>query len=58
MGTSEELSNLYENIKQINKLTGEAYNSSSNFPAINRNCKRILASVKMLMINLEQLEIS
>ncbi len=58
MGTNEELSKLFENIQQINELTLEAYNSSSNFPAVNRNCKRILASVKMLMINLEQLDIS
>jgi hypothetical protein len=31
-----------------------AFNLSENFPAVNRNVKRILASIEMLKINMEQ----
>lgn len=54
MTTEHEIRQLYYNVKQLNELTLKIYNSSDSFPAVNRNCKRILASVKMLMLNLEQ----
>lgn len=54
MTTEHEIRQLYDNVKQLNELTLKIYNRSDNFPAVNRNCKRIMASVKMLMLNLEQ----
>lgn len=47
---------LSQKIQELDHLTQELLQSSDSFPAINRNCKRILASVKMLKINTEGLE--
>jgi hypothetical protein len=40
-------------VQQIQTIAGELYESSEDLPFLNRNVKRILASVKMLEINLE-----
>lgn len=40
-------------VLELHKLAELIYNESRDFPAINRNTKRILASVHMLTINLE-----
>ena len=39
-------------VEQLGRLAQELYDSSADFPAVNRNTKRILASVEMLRINL------
>ncbi len=46
----EKLASLAEKLRQ---LCQELYDNSEDFPAINRNAKRILASAEMLRINLE-----
>ena len=40
-------------VEELGKLARDVYAESEDFPAINRNAKRILASVAMLQINLE-----
>ena len=40
-------------LDELQKLAQELYDRSEDFPALNRNVKRILASVVMLQINLE-----
>ncbi len=41
-------------VENLYKLAEEIYQESEDFPAINRNVKRILASAYMLKLNLEQ----
>ncbi len=52
MLTDEEIRDLNKNVHALKEMALNLYNKSDNFPAVNRNCKRILASVEMLMINL------
>jgi len=39
-------------VETLRELAKDLYENSSEFPAVNRNVKRILASVEMLRINL------
>jgi len=39
-------------VEMLRELAKDLYENSSEFPAVNRNVKRILASVEMLRINL------
>ena len=41
-------------VEQMHKLAKDLYGSSEDFPAINCNLKRILASIEMLRLNLEE----
>lgn len=41
-----------EKAQKLQELAQSLYDNSEEFPAINRNAKRILASVEMLRINL------
>ena len=41
-------------VEQMHKLATDLYESSEDFPAVNRNLKRILASIEMLKLNLEE----
>lgn len=41
-------------VEDLYKLAEEIYQESEDFPAINRNVKRILASAYMLKLNLEK----
>ncbi|MFH0960725.1 MAG: hypothetical protein V1897_18725 [Pseudomonadota bacterium] len=54
MNHQDRLNNLWATVEEIENLTQQLYKDSNEFPAINRNCKRILASTKMLKLNLEQ----
>jgi hypothetical protein len=54
MKQEDRLNNLWATVEKIENLTRQLYEDSDEFPAINRNCKRILASAKMLKLNLEQ----
>jgi hypothetical protein len=40
-------------IRELRTIAGDLYEGSEDLPFLNRNVKRILASVKMLEINLE-----
>lgn len=42
---------LHETILKIKKLLCELENNSESFPALNRNSKRALASLKMIELN-------
>ncbi len=48
-----DLREFYLEARELKEKALELYKKSDEFPAVNRNCKRILASVEMLMINLE-----
>jgi len=41
-------------VEDLQEQARELYDMSEDFPALNRNVKRILASIKMLQINLEE----
>ena len=41
-------------VEELQKRAQELYDISEDFPAINRNVKRMLASIKMLQINVEE----
>jgi hypothetical protein len=40
-------------VEKLERIAREIYDNSGDFPALNRNAKRILASVEMLRINLD-----
>jgi hypothetical protein len=40
-------------VQELQTIADQLYESSEDLPFLNRNVKRILASVKMLEINLE-----
>jgi hypothetical protein len=41
-------------VDQLYKLTEDLYQKSEDFPAVNRNAKRILAAAELLRLNLEE----
>lgn len=41
------------NVDELHRLTEDLFQKSEDFPAINRNAKRVLAAVDMLKLNLE-----
>ena len=47
---TEEISRKADELK---RLAQELYYRSEDFPAVNRNAKRILASVEMIRLNVE-----
>ena len=49
-----QLNMLSSSVGELKRLADEIHGRSQDFPAINRNIKRILASVEMLRLNLEQ----
>ncbi len=53
MVASDSLTQFRSMVEELGKLAQQVYTESEDFPAINRNAKRILASVTMLQINLE-----
>jgi len=48
-----ELEKLASLVEKLGQICQEIYDNSQDFPAVNRNAKRILASTEMLRINLE-----
>jgi len=51
MAQQFDLKKIHAKIQQIKKTAEELKQMGENFPSINRNTVRILASVKMLEIN-------
>jgi hypothetical protein len=43
-----------ERVNDLEKQVRDLYDLSDDFPAVNRNVKRILASLEMLRINVER----
>lgn len=56
MYTDTQLNEFYRMSREMKEMALRLYNKSGDFPAINRNCKRVLASVEMMMINLQGAE--
>ncbi|MBM3299924.1 MAG: hypothetical protein FJY85_08220 [Deltaproteobacteria bacterium] len=54
METGDSIKALASKVEEIRLLAQDLYDSSEDFPAVNRNAKRILAATQMLRINLEQ----
>lgn len=48
------LQEISSKVQELHKLAQALYDMSDDFPAVNRNLKRILASLEMLRINLEE----
>ena len=48
------LKEISSRVEELHRLASDIYKDSGNFPAVNRNAKRILASIEMLRIDLEQ----
>jgi hypothetical protein len=54
MAGRPDLEKLASSVEQIRQLCQELYDNTEDFPALNRNAKRVLASTEMLRINLEE----
>ena len=50
-----ELEQIYANIRIMKSAADELERLSGSFPALNRNTRRILASLKMLEMNISDL---
>lgn len=52
MTDSENMARQFRSkVEALGRLAEEIYAESRDFPAVNRNAKRILASVEMLRVN-------
>jgi hypothetical protein len=56
MGAQVINSDIKDKIQELESIATDLYDASEDFPALNRNLKRILASVEMLKINTETLD--
>lgn len=54
MVAPDSLRQFRSTVDELARLAQDLYTESEDFPAINRNAKRILASVEMLKIGTEQ----
>ncbi len=54
MDRNETFEDMREKVKALFEITQKLYDNSGNFPAVNCNTKRLLASLEMLRINLEE----
>ena len=54
MPTAAYVTEMSSRVEQLHHLAKELYDGSEDFPALNRNLKRILASIEMLKLNLEK----
>ena len=49
----DSLKQMASEVEELRRIAQNLYDTSDDFPAVNRNAKRILASIQMLRINLE-----
>lgn len=54
MSEKPSLQELSSRVQDLHKMAQALYDTSDDFPALNRNLKRVLASIEMLKINLEE----
>lgn len=52
MNDDKSLREMRSQVEELGRIAGNLYESSENFPAVNRNAKRILAAIEMLRLNL------
>lgn len=50
----QPVDDIREAVEALIVLARKLYESSEDFPAVNRNSKRVLASLEMLRINVEE----
>jgi uncharacterized protein YoxC len=50
------LQDMRAKVESLDRLAQEVYQASEEFPSVNRNTKRIMASIQMLKLNLEEPE--
>jgi hypothetical protein len=53
MSEALSLKEISSKVEDLRKLAQEIYDGSDDIPAVNRNVKRILASIHMLTLNVE-----
>ena len=53
MNQLDSLKQMASEVEELRRIAQNLYDTSDDFPAVNRNAKRILASIQMLRINLE-----
>jgi hypothetical protein len=56
MAENNDLQKLNEKIQSMKKTAEELKKMGEDFPALNRNTSRILASIKMLELNISDLK--
>jgi hypothetical protein len=54
MKGQDSLNDMRKAADALASIAQQLYEASEDFPAVNRNSKRVLASVEMLKINLEE----
>jgi hypothetical protein len=50
-----DLEKLAEKIRLLKEISNEILGGAENFPALNRNCQRVLANIKMLELNVSDI---
>ena len=50
-----DLKGMDEKIQNLKKISEDILEEADNFPAISRNCSRILASIKMMELNVSDI---
>ena len=50
-----DLEKLAEKIRLLKEISNEILEGAENFPALNRNCRRMLANIKMLELNVSDI---
>jgi hypothetical protein len=53
MNPESRLAEIRSKTEQARRLAQEIFDLSEAFPAVNRNAKRVLASVEMIRLNVE-----
>jgi hypothetical protein len=53
---SDNIVLLRHTAKTVHELAQRLYDESNNFPAVNRNAKRVLSSIELIQINLEEFD--
>ena len=55
MEQNYDLKELDKKIRLLKEISSEILEEAENFPALNRNCRRILANIKMLELNVSDI---
>ena len=50
-----DLKGMDEKIQLLKKISEDILEEADNFPALSRNCSRILASIKMMELNVSDI---
>ena len=51
-----DLKGMNEKIQLLKKISEDILEEADNFPSLSRNCSRILASIKMMELNVSDIE--